>query len=388
MVSVSVEILQTASELAALLPEWETLLLRSEFPVPFLHPLWHWIWWQVFGADLEMFVVTVRRAGKLIGLAPLAVETTHGIAGLGRQRRLRFLGSNQVCSDYLHILSAPEDSRQVAELVFRTLREYGRTWDVFDWTDVPETFAGHYFGLLTQDSQVQHARILPQTVCPYLPLPDSWDQLLHRLSPGMRKTVRNKWNRLHRRAGVHLRQPETAEEAALAFNDLVRLHQLRWNSSGLWGSFADQQFLRFHRQVVQQFFEKGLLRLFSLRIAGETVASLYGFVLNGRFFFYQMGADPTYAHDSVGLMVLAGSIRNAIEEGLHEYDFLRGNAEYKRRWRPNYRYNLRIWAHRPGLRNSLRYRGGRLVLQSKLGLKSVVPEQLWTEVRHLIHRRY
>ncbi len=387
MANETVEILRSAEALAAVLPEWESLLGRSEFPVPFLHPLWHWTWWAVYGAEHELFVVVVRRFGKLIGLAPLYIARPQGHKIWGK-RKLRFMGSNEVCSDYLHILSTKPDRAAVNERVFCALQDAADLWQALEWTDIPEEQAGEYCRAIRRRLALPYADVSAHTVCPYIKLPGDWDRLLRRLSPGMRKTVRNKWNRLLRKGRVELVQPASRQEANRAFDELVRLHQLRWNHSGLWGSFADPRFRQFHRLIVQRFFEKGILRLFLLRVGGNTAASLYGFVFGGRFFFYQMGVDTGRARDSMGLMVLAASIRSAIEEGLTEYDFLRGNAEYKRRWRPDYRRNLRIVGIRSGLGNGFYYQGGKLLVRGKHALKTVVPGEIWTEVRHLFHRRY
>ena len=48
--------------------------------------------------------------------------------------------------------------------------------------------------------------------------------------------------------------------------------------------------------------------------------------------FYQAGRDPDWDHASVGLVLLAHSIRAALEDGRSEYRFLRGAEPYKYRF--------------------------------------------------------
>src|SRR5215207_1935799 len=55
-------------------PEWNALLQQSQSNCIFL--TWEWIstWWEIFGADFEMRVLTSHDpSGKLRGIAPLMI---------------------------------------------------------------------------------------------------------------------------------------------------------------------------------------------------------------------------------------------------------------------------------------------------------------------------
>jgi CelD/BcsL family acetyltransferase involved in cellulose biosynthesis len=67
-------------------------------------------------------------------------------------------------------------------------------------------------------------------------------------------------------------------------------------------------------------------------VDGVPAAAVYGFLRNGKFYFYQSGFDPAYRNSSVGLVALALTIRHSIEDNATEFDFLHGNEEYKFRW--------------------------------------------------------
>ena len=375
-------------ELAAMQPEWLNLMERSKFPTPFQHPAWVLPWWEVYGQESRLLAIGVWQGAELIGLAMLFLSADGNLPLLGARRTVRFLGSNEACADYLHFLALPGREEEVAAGVFALLEEHREKWDEILLTDVPESALGLHLRGVSKMAGLSRWGVGEDTVCPYLPLPGDWQELLARLSPGMRKTVRGKWNRLHRKHRLEFRRAASPVEVEHAYGELVRLHQLRWNSAGLWGSFASGAFREFHRKVVRRALEDHMLQLYTLRVDGRTVASLYGFAYGGRFFYYQMGTDPRYSNESVGLVLLSGVIQEAIREGLKEFDFLRGDAEYKRRWRPRYRRNYRIWADQRGLGNELRYRSKKMFELGKRKVKSALPEQVWTEIRHKIHRRY
>jgi CelD/BcsL family acetyltransferase involved in cellulose biosynthesis len=59
---------------------------------------------------------------------------------------------------------------------------------------------------------------------------------------------------------------------------------------------------------------------------------MYGFFYNRRFYFYQHGFDDQFRSHSVGLAVMAMTIRAAIDEGADEFDMLWGTEAYKSLW--------------------------------------------------------
>ncbi len=76
----------------------------------------------------------------------------------------------------------------------------------------------------------------------------------------------------------------------------------------------------------------GLLRCYRMRYAGETVSVWYGFASRGRYYAYLTGFDPEFSRYSPGQVLLAYSMRAAINEGAEKYDFLRKTEDFKHRW--------------------------------------------------------
>src|SRR5688500_8742163 len=59
---------------------------------------------------------------------------------------------------------------------------------------------------------------------------------------------------------------------------------------------------------------------------------MYGFSYAELFYFYQHGHDAAHAPQSVGLALMALTIRAATEEGASEFDMLWGAEPYKALW--------------------------------------------------------
>ena len=74
------------------------------------------------------------------------------------------------------------------------------------------------------------------------------------------------------------------------------------------------------------------LRLWVLEADGAAVAAWYGFRYAQTESFYQSGRDPAWSSQSVGFVLLAHTIREAANDGMEEYRFLRGGEAYKDRF--------------------------------------------------------
>ena len=85
--------------------------------------------------------------------------------------------------------------------------------------------------------------------------------------------------------------------------------------------------------------ELGILRLYYLELNNKPVASYYLFKYQNSIHFYLTGFDPEYKGFSPSVVLLAQAIKDAISEGLDEFDFLREAYAYKLKWEPQTRIN-------------------------------------------------
>src|SRR3954449_12265445 len=90
------ETVDTVEGLTRLLPQWWALWDRCPMATPFQSPAWLLPWWRAF-APGTLQVVAVRRADRLVALAPLYREHRSG----------RILPLGIGVSDYLDLLLDP-----------------------------------------------------------------------------------------------------------------------------------------------------------------------------------------------------------------------------------------------------------------------------------------
>jgi CelD/BcsL family acetyltransferase involved in cellulose biosynthesis len=142
------------------------------------------------------------------------------------------------------------------------------------------------------------------------------------------KSARKKIQKLGR-IRVEVAKRETLDELLEA---LFRLHETRWSEAGQAGVFANEQVRCFHQRVAPVLLDKGVLRLYGLRLNGQIIASLYALFEKEIAYCYLQGFDPAFAEVSPGAQILAAVIEDAIHERKTAVDFLRGREAYKYAW--------------------------------------------------------
>lgn len=168
--------------------------------------------------------------------------------------------------------------------------------------------------------------------CPVLELPASYDEYVKSLGKNMREQIKRYPKRLEKERKVEYELAQTPEQVQSALTDLFRLHGARWRQRGQTGVLATPRRQKFHRAVCEAFLEKDYLRLWTLRCDGAVACVLLNYFYEGRYYFFIGGFDPDLMRLSVGTCLFAQVFRHAIEEGATEFDFLRGEEEYKYRY--------------------------------------------------------
>jgi CelD/BcsL family acetyltransferase involved in cellulose biosynthesis len=317
--------------------EWSSLWMRCPSSTPFQSPEWLIPWWRHLGYD-ELFCVALWHGQTLVGLVPLAITNQ------GTERTVLLLGTG--VTDYLDGLWDPAYEEEAIKVFVTHLTAQHFRWDVCDFQELRPSSP-----LLKDCEILSHfsEEILIQENCPVLSLQESAGKkpLLSRL-----KDYRYFLRKIEKLGRVQFLSPENSSLAEL-LESLFRLHRARWAAKGCFGVLADRPIQFFHAEASVGLLQRGLLRLCGLRLEGRIVAIFYGFADKTRIYFYLGGFDPSLEHLSLGTIMVGHVIEEALHEGVQEFDFLRGQENYKYKWgavdRPNYRRRIRQQMEKPSL---------------------------------------
>jgi CelD/BcsL family acetyltransferase involved in cellulose biosynthesis len=323
--AIRVECVDSAWGLTTLRPQWNALLRASAANGPFL--TWEWLhaWWTHLGAAASLKIIAVREGSELIGVAPFRVEP-HMVPWFSR---LRFLGTGHAGSDYLDLIvrSGREDD------AIRAIARFLKTQQMTVRLDrLPEASLGAQLAdQLKVDGWV--ASTAPDGVCPLIPLAGhTWDSYLSTLGAAHRANVRRRLRGIEQQfqARFELITTENARKSAL--DAMAGFHERRFQSSGGSTAFMTPAVRAFQDEATWRALDRGWLRMYVLRLDGDVAAVMYGFFYDRRFYFYNHGFDDRYSRHSIGLVLMALTIRAAIDEGAQAFDLLWGTEAYKSLW--------------------------------------------------------
>ena len=307
----------------ALRPAWNPLLRRA--PVNHVFYTWEWqvTWWRAYCPG-DLRVLACHQDGQLIGIAPLFLSETDG------RRTLQIIGCVDV-TDYLDFIV----DAQHLNAVYAAFADYFAArrdeFDALDFCNIPYDSPTRRIlpGLL--EARGFSADVEQQEVCPIIELPADWAGYLRMLDKKQRHELRRKIRRAQGGEktidwyivnGRHDLEEETTH--------FVRL--MAASDPEKEAFLNDDNNLRFFRSIVPLLQERGWLQMKFLTVDEERAAAYINFIYGDRVMVYNSGHDHRdYADLSPGIVLLAYSIRHAIEQGYQRYDFLRGDEAYKYR---------------------------------------------------------
>ena len=320
--------------------EWNALLAESITNTPFLRYEYQYAWWEALGGGewekADLFLISARERDQLIGIAPLFLTEYDG------RSALMLIGSIEI-SDYLDILVRPVDlSRFLTGILDFLASATHSAWSALDWYNLPDnspTLAG-----LNAEAEKRGWTLTRETYrpTPYIPLPGDFEAYLAGIDKKQRHEIRRKLRRAEESAvdlhwyisdGAHL---DSEIEA------LFTLMEEDPNKSGFLTARMRSQM----RSIVHAAHTGGWLWLAFLEMGGQKAAAALNFDYNGRLWGYNSGVGRAFMDLSPGWVLLGYTLKWAAEHGRTEFDFMRGDEQYKYRFGAINRYVLRVKAAR------------------------------------------
>jgi CelD/BcsL family acetyltransferase involved in cellulose biosynthesis len=307
------------SELAE---EWDLLVEKSMTDTPFQKLAYQKSWWKNLSPPgSNLYSVVLRNEDGVLTAVGCFLHTDDG--------KLRFNGCIEE-TDYLDLISTAENAEESWEAIFPILLS-----DKFpEW---------HHLDLCNIPSESPTRSILPEVasqydltvvesiieVCPTIELPSTFDAYLEKLASKQRREISRKLRRAQG-AGAQLHVVNETDNLSTEVDHFLDLLQKSTFEKRDW--LNEGRRALFH-ETAQSAQEEGTLQLLFLEVDGQKAAALFNFDYRNRIWVYNSGLDPDlFSALSPGVVITAWAIELAIHEGREEFDFLRGNEEYKYRF--------------------------------------------------------
>jgi CelD/BcsL family acetyltransferase involved in cellulose biosynthesis len=328
------------TDLASFRDDWNHLLKKCASHVPFLTFDYQQAWWQTHGGgewpdNSELVLITAFRGDRLVGAAPLF--HTRNIMG---KDALMFVGAIEV-SDFLDFIVQPEDlpTFTTGLIDFLLKDENIPHWELLDLYNILEE-SPTLNALKSEGKQRgwahKQVRLQPS---PFIPLPGDYDKYLAGIDKKQRHEIRRKLRNVEQSLAegdlYFVVDEDKLHGDTQAFIDMMAQDPNK-------RAFLTEKMQQHIHNTAQVAFNNGWLNLAFFTLDGQKAAANMSFNFNNRLWLYNSGWDWEYRDYSPGWVLVAYLIKWANENGIEEFDFMRGDETYKYKFGGIDRYIYRV----------------------------------------------
>jgi predicted N-acyltransferase len=323
--------------------EWNDLLAGSITDTPFLRYEYQCAWWEHLGGGEwnapQLVLVTAREDEKLIGIAPLFISEYDG------QSALLLVGSIEI-SDYLDLIVRMEDHPRFLTglLDFLTSSPFDAAqggpgnWSGLDWYNLPDS--SPTLAALKAESTQRGWTHLEEMYrpTPRIALNGDFDEYLGRVEKKQRHEIKRKMRRAAESGRVRFYLVDKTADIEAEMDSFFHLMVQDPNKALFLKDDMRRQMLSTTRLA----FEQGYLWLAFLEVDGEKAAASLNFDYNNKLWGYNSGVGRAHMELSPGWVLLTHVIQWCCENKRYEFDFMRGDEDYKYRLGGVNQYVMRV----------------------------------------------
>lgn len=317
---------------------WNALVAKASTNAPFLRFEYLSTWWSSLGGGEwqagKLAIVVASEGDHWVGIAPLFLTTNRQA-----QPALMLLGSIEI-SDYLDLIVAPEHLQPFsAGLLDWLASHYPEPWSLLDWYNLPDS--SPTLTALKAESEkrgwVHNQEIYQPT--PSIALPGDFEVYLETLDKKQRHEVRRKMRRAEE-SGRSVRWYIVEDENSLdaEMEAFITLMSHAPEKEGFLTPAMRMQL----KASAHAALAAGYLQLAFLEVDGEKACGYLNFDYDNRIWVYNSGLDRRFMDISPGWVLLGYLLKWANDNKRSEFDFMRGNEDYKYRFGARDRHVMRV----------------------------------------------
>jgi CelD/BcsL family acetyltransferase involved in cellulose biosynthesis len=343
-----IESVTDRASLRALGPAWNQLHALAAPDHPFLSHDWIESWWEAFGGDKKLNVLTVWSGAELVAVMPLMLRQCR-IYGIPA-RRLETIGNSH--TPRWDLLVAPGYDQIHGEL-WRHLDAARASWDVLLLTQLPaESRTLELWPALAEEAGMLTGR-WSSLASPRVPVRGPWEEYDQSLGRKHRANLRNRSKRLSRVGPVVEEIIEGGDALAAALEDGWRIEGAAWKGAEGTAIASSPETKRFYERYAERAAARGLLRIRFLRAGEKRVAFMYNLRYGNEEYIVKQGYDPAFAPYSPSVLLAQRVLEEAWRDKLTGVDFLGNDDSWKMRYTQERRRHYWLFVFPDRLRSRL-----------------------------------
>jgi CelD/BcsL family acetyltransferase involved in cellulose biosynthesis len=330
----------TRADFMRMQDEWNALV-RATDDQPFYRHEWFRIWLDNFAPDAPLRVLVARDSeGRLVGALPL-IEQRALVTGAPVRCLSAAANEHTPRFDLIAV-----DPTEVAAAFLEHLRR-DRGWDVLHLASVPPE--GHAWRLYETATRAGNPTgTWEADNSPYFSLPASHEEMQQKLDTKFKANLRRRHKKLAEKGEVAVEKVTGGIELPLRLEEGYALEQSGWKGREGTAIAQDSHVAGFYSELARFAAHDGSLALYFLRVGGRPVAFQYSLTYGSTYYLLKPGYDEHVKECSPGQLLMDEVVRDCIEGGLSEFDFLGPDMTWKRDWARESRPHTRLYIFRDG----------------------------------------
>ena len=329
---------------------WNALVQETIADTPFSRYEYLCEWWQTLGGgewkQAELVLISATENDQLIGIAPLFIAEYEG------RSALMLIGRIEI-SDYLDLIVREADLPRflfgLIEFLDSSDMRAGRfaarpyNWSAIDWYNLPDDSPTLAALKAESDSRgwTYHEEIYRPT--PRIALNGSFDDYLSRIDKKQRHEIRRKLRRIDESGRGRFYVVDKLAEIEPEMDAFF--HLMKQDPSK--ANFLHPAMLEQMTVTIRAAHRQGYLWLGFLEVDGVKTAASLNYDYKNKLWGYNSGVSRDHMELSPGWVLMAYTIQWCCENGRYEFDFMRGDEDYKYRFGGVNRFVMRARSIKP-----------------------------------------
>ncbi len=278
---------------------------------------WIYIWWKHFkGYNRKLFIITVENGGSICGIGPFMSEENYAL------NQLKFIGTG--LTDFHEILLDPDYKSDVIPIILKYILKL-KKHDLINFEEVPDN--SDLYSYFIEQGNFKFRKM---STCLTIDLDyTSWEEYKKDLSYKFRNEWTRKFNKLSRQGKVEFscRSPENIRTESV--QKILSLAQENYEKTGRFEKMLQKNIRDFFIDFIQKI---SGVRIYTLDYNNKLISYMIGFFQNNIFYTWNSAFNREFHSFSPGVLLRGLIIKDLIQKGVKEMNFMRGDYLYKRSW--------------------------------------------------------
>ncbi len=320
-----ITVISNYDEFLGLEDAWKNVFERCDTDNIFISWEWCSLWWKHFGRNQRLMILVIKDRAETVGIAPL-MSAGGNFFSLGKPV-ISFMGGE--LADYIDFLVLRNNKEVIMTIMDFLLKFAG--WGLVDLRRIPE-YSPNLIAVEECLSGLGCDYVVRKSsTSPAVKITGRWDDYYKSLSKGLRQDIRTTLNKLKLIGDVKFVN-YNAYTFKEALDTLFELHGKRQDYKLGQSLFDIQSNRDFFHELALAFIKPGWIDISALKIKDRVISIAFAFRHKEIFYYWVPAFDTEFIKYSLSKVHIQNLLKSCFEQNYTEFDFMRGDEEYKFKW--------------------------------------------------------